>query len=212
MKLLIWRSRHRIRLHLSRSLSLLIGLLLVPSGLAQDLFPDPRVQLRNAVISVYPDSAAEPAAMIRAGRVFSDYQTRGFFRIGALPMLVLDRLSVELLQPEQLSKALRSLGEKFAVKNDSRKAVEGRDFCLWFSSRKDAQLRARRVRLESGTAWRLFDGALLRPGSDVIPFRQATLTIAGPNAGELAYETARGTARLQLLSLLPGSTAKNSAL
>jgi hypothetical protein len=193
-------------------LSLLITLLFAPIGLAQGLFLDSRVQVRDAVIAVYPDSALEPAAMIRAGRVFSDYQTRGFFRIGALPLVVLDKLSIELLAPERLSRTLSHLGEKFTVRNDARKAVEGRDFRLWFASRKDAQLRARRVRLESGTTWRLLDGIFQPPGSAAIPFRQATLSVTGPNAGELAYETARGTARIHLLSLLSESTTKDSAL
>ena len=150
--------------------------------------------------------------MIRAGRVFSDYQSRGFFRIGALPMLVLDKLSIELRQPERLPMALSQVGEKFAVRSDTRKAVEGRDFRLWFTSRKDAQLRARRVRLEGGTTWRLFDGAIQRPDSATLSFRQATLAVAGPNAGELAYETARGIVTMPLLSLLSKLVIHNPPL
>jgi hypothetical protein len=209
---LIQRSVDRAKLHLSRCLPLLSGLLLAPAGFAQGLFLDSHVQVRDAVVAVYPDSSPQPAAMIRAGRVFSDYQTRGFFRIGALPMLVLDKLSVEVLQPERLSKALNTLGEEFAVRGDSRKAVEGRDFSVWFASRKDAKLQARRVRLEGGRMWRLYEGAIQRPDSATVPFRQAVLTVTGPKAGELAYETPRGTTRIQLLSLLSKPITKDSAL
>jgi hypothetical protein len=193
-------------------LGLLLTLLFPAPALAQGLILDSCVQMRDAVIAVYPDSAPEPAAMIRAGRVFSDYQTRGFFRIGALPLVVLDKLSIELREPERLSKALSQMGEKFAIRGDTRKAVEGREFCLWFTARKDAQLRAHRVRLEGGTTWRLFDGVIQQPESGAVPFRQATLTVAGPNVGELAYETARGTVRVHLLSLLSKPTTHNPPL
>lgn len=194
------------------SLLLVPALLSAPLGLAQGLFLDSRSQVKNARVAVYLDSGPEPAAWIRAGRIFSDYQSRGFFRIGALPLLVIDKLAIELRDPERISKVLASVGEKFGVNGEARKAVEGRDFRLSFTSSKEAQLRARRVRLESGAPWRLQDGVIQQPNSTPIPFHQATLAITGPNAGELAYETARGTARVHLLSLFSKSTPKDSAL
>lgn len=186
---------------------LVLALACVRSGLAQGLSFDSRFQAKKAVVALYGESDLEPVAVFRAERIFSDYQRRGFFRIGALPLLVFDGLSIELHDPAQVSKALATLGARFDAQGDARKAVEGRDFCLSFASEKDGRLRARRVRLESATAWHLQEGTVLQAGAAPMPFRQGTLTITGPQAGQLTCETTNGTVRIQLLSLL--SNAKH---
>jgi hypothetical protein len=180
----------------------LMALACAPSGLAQGWLADPHVDVRNAVMPIYLTFQPEAAAVFRANHIFNDHQRRGFFRIGALPMLVIDGMSVEVRDPAGVSAALNKLGAQFAVKAGARKAVEGRDFRLTFAPEKDGCLRARRVRLENAAAWRLEDGALHPPGGPPVPFRQGTLTITGPQAGEFNYETAGGPARVQLLDLL----------
>jgi hypothetical protein len=154
------------------------------------------------MVALYGESELEPVAVFRAERIFSDYQRRGFFRIGALPLLVFDGLSIELHDPTQVSKALASLGARFDARGDARKAVEGRDFCLSFVPEQDGRLRARRVRLESTTAWHLQEGTVHQAGAAPMPFRQGNLTITGPQAGQLTCETTNGTVHIHLLSLL----------
>jgi hypothetical protein len=180
----------------------LLALACVRSGLAQVLPFDSRLQSKKVVVVLYGDSELEPVAVFRAERIFSDYQRRGFFRIGALPLLVFDGLSIELHDPAQVSKALATLGARFDTRGDARKAIEGRDFCLSFASEKEGRLRARRVRLETATAWHLQEGTVHQAGASPMPFRQGTLTITGPQAGQLTCETTNGTVRIHVLSLL----------
>jgi hypothetical protein len=78
------------------------ALLSTPHGLAQGLFLDSRAQVKNALVAVYVDPGPEPMAWIRAARIFGDYQSRGFFRIGALPLLVIDKFAIELRDPERI--------------------------------------------------------------------------------------------------------------
>lgn len=189
------------RLRLGPVLVVALALLGEAAAVAQGFLNDSTLQLRNAVIAVQLDPELEPVALLRAGRVFRDYQTRGFLRIGALPMVVIDKLSIELRNADRLSSVLTSVGEKLALRTEAKKAVEGRDFRLSFSSSKGGQLRAHRVRLEKGTEWQLLDGVVERPGTTNIVFSQATLTVAGPGAGELVCETADGVLRVHLLSV-----------
>jgi hypothetical protein len=190
------------------SLAVLIGLASATSGSAQSLLLDSRFETKNAVIAVHLGWELEPVAVLRAERVFGDYQTRGFFRIGALPMLVVDKLRVELRDADRLSTVLASVGESILGRGAIWKAVEGRDFCLSFAHPNDGQVRARRIRLESGNTWGLLDGVVQPPDGAAIPFCQATLTITGPRAGELVCQTAGGTIRVHLLSLSKSTTNK----
>lgn len=180
---------------------LLISLQCGYSSLAQNWLPDSHIEVRNAVVPVYLDFTPEPAAIFRVHHIFSDYQTRGFFRIGVLPLLVLDGLNLEIRDPARLSAALNTTSEYFAVKANAKKAVEGRDFVLSFASDKNARVQARSVRLESGTEWRLQEGTIFPSGAAPLPFRKATLAIAGPQAGQLSFETTNGPVHLHLLSL-----------
>jgi hypothetical protein len=190
------------------SLAALIWLPSATAGSAQSLLLHSRFQAKNAVIAVHLGWELEPVAVLRAERVFSDYQTRGFFRIGALPLLVMEKLRIELRDADRLSTVLAKVGESLVARGDARKAVEGRDFCLSFSSPKDGQLRARRIRLESGGGWTLLDGAVDRSETTPISFSRAVLTVSGSHAGELFCETASGTIQVHLLSLSTPTTNK----
>jgi hypothetical protein len=163
---------------------------------------DSPVELKGVAVPVYLDSRPEPAAILRADRIFRDYQRRGFFRIGVLPLVVFEGLNLEIREPERLSAALSAVSGQFAVKDNVKKAVEGREFTLRLGQEGDGQLRARRVRLEDGTVWRLQEGSVERAGAAAIAFRRATLTITGARAGELTCETTNGAVQLHLLSLL----------
>jgi hypothetical protein len=95
---------------------------------------DSRTQIKNAVIPICLDSDAKLVAVVRARHIFSDYQRRGFFRIGVLPLLVIDGLDVEIRQPSRSMEALGAVHSKIIFKELARKAVEGRDFRLSFAA------------------------------------------------------------------------------
>jgi hypothetical protein len=181
---------------------LLVALTWARTGLPQGLPLDSRQQGKKVMAALYEGAELQPVAVFRAERIFGDYQRRGFFRIGALPLLVLDGLSIELHDPARLPNALTTLSERFNALRSAKKAVEGRDFRLSFAAEKAGGLRASRVRLESATAWHLQEGTIQPAGGALIRFRQGTLTIAGPQAGQFTGETANGTVRMNLLSLL----------
>jgi len=124
-----------------------------------------------------------------------------------LPQLVFDGLQIEVRDPARVSSILNSVGGRFASKGQARKAVEGRDFTLRFASESAGRLRAKRVRLESGTEWHLQDGTVDQFGGEAVSFSRATLTVTGPNAGDVVCETTNGAVRFRL-GLLAGRKGK----
>ena len=169
---------------------------------AQDTLPVSFVDASNVCVAVYLKSERLPAAIVRARAIHEDYQRRGFFRIGVLPMLALEGLTLEVREAEHLSGVLTNATAFLARKGEARKAVEGRDFTLSFSSKPDGRVTARSVRLEGREAWSLAQGTVDMPPGKPVNFRQATLTISGPHAGALLCETSNGPVRICLHPLL----------
>ena len=192
------------RARTNRSSVFVAGLiLLLPLwGAAQSWMQESHVEIRNAVMPVYFNFDPHPAALLKVEHIFNDYQTRGFFRIGALPALILDGVTLELKDPTRLTNALAEYCGRFCLKKGVRKAVEARKFRLVFSSHEDGQICARWVHLESSAKWRLQDGTFARPGAKPVAFRSATLVFSGPQAGEFVCQTRSGEIRFPLTSLI----------
>jgi len=62
----------------------------------QSWFLDSQLQVKKAVVPIYLNFEREAAGIIRADNIHGGYQTKGFFRIGALPSLVIEGLTIEL--------------------------------------------------------------------------------------------------------------------
>jgi hypothetical protein len=169
---------------------------------AQGTPPVSFVDASNVCVAVYLKTDPLPVAIVRAGAIHEDYQRRGFFRIGVLPMLALERLTLEVRDPEHLSGVLTNATAFLARKGEARKAVEGRDFALSFTCKPDGRVTARSVRLEGREAWSLAQGTVDMPPSKPVNFRRATLTISGPQGGDLLCETSNGPVRISLHSSL----------
>ena len=170
-------------------------------------FGDPRLkEAKKLTLAVYGEAELQPVAILQAERVFNDYQRRGFFRIGVLPMLVFEGLKLEIPDPDRLSSALTNVSKKLIFKANTKKAVEGRDFLLSCGLAKAGWLRARRVRLENSQGWELQEGTFSDGDSAPVAFSRATLVATGPQAGEVTCATASGVVRIHLCSLFSGKS------
>ncbi len=163
----------------------------------------------NTAVFFYSDQKLEPAAKLRVAHIFKDYETKGFFRIGVLPLLVLDGFSIEVCDSDCTAKSLNQAATCWRSRRSSKVGIEARDFVLWFSTEKQMSVHARRARLENQSEWRLEDGTVNQPGALPLSFRTAILVISGKAAGELRCLTAQGTTRLQLLPSQPKRTRQN---
>ena len=156
-------------------------------------------QVRHAKVVVL-ERDLSPVAVIRTEAVRTDYQRKGFFRIGVLPMVVLEGMNVELCDPSRLLTSLTNVNARLTVRGSGRRAIECKGFSLSLPGLAEPVLRAKRVRIENGSQWRLDEGLASGPEGDALVFRSAILKVAGPETGLLVCNTTNGVVQRQLLS------------
>ncbi len=97
----------RIRDMVSKSASTwvltLVGCLLAVSHLSA------QITAKGMVIPVFVGSESKPTALVRVKELLNDYRRVGFFRIGAIPLVVLDGLTIELKHIGNLDASLKEI-------------------------------------------------------------------------------------------------------
>jgi hypothetical protein len=159
---------------------------------------------KNVAVPFYSTNSVKCVAVLRAQRLFEDYHRSGFFRIGALPVLAIENLQLEIRDARELSTALRSATAVLDPKADAKRAVDGRQFTILFGGNTNVWIHGRRMRLDTPTRWRLDDVSINSPEL-ARSFRRAVLHITGPRAGELVGETRAGAVTISLSEFAPSA-------
>jgi hypothetical protein len=141
---------------------ILFCLLLIAAytGRRGDAGPMVEFRARDAT-SLIVDDTDQPLARLRIGKIYSDYQTHWFFRIGVLPTVVCQDVRLDLIQTNILS-------ESFAVitrhlrRASTRQGIEFRKFSCCLPGVDSPFLEAGRLRLDAEGHWRLSSGVSLR--------------------------------------------------
>lgn len=164
-----------------------------------------QITAKGMVIPVFVGSESKPTALVRVKELLNDYRRVGFFRIGAMPLVVLDGLTIELKQIRNLSASLKGI-HKGVLINKHANLLEARDVRIIITAESSPRLQAKTMRFVDAGQWRLFDGILF-PGSDhAILFSQGTLELHGPSPGRFTFKTEGRAEELELFCdlLLPG--------
>jgi hypothetical protein len=178
-----------------------IALALAPLCQGQTWPFETPTDMKKVEAPIYEKFNPVPVAVLCAERIFGDYQTRGVFRIGALPLSVAEDLSIELKDALRLPAALNALGVRFAPEGGGGRGIEGRNFRLAFSGEKQGSLRARTVRLDRAAEWTMEDGLLNVPNSAPVRFQRGTVTLQGPEAGTIKCQTTNGVFQVHVIAL-----------
>lgn len=152
---------------------------------------------QDLLLPLYADDATEPCALIRIGRLHRDYQTRGFFRIGALPVACAEKVEIEITNPARTHAVLSEAGPSLLGLNRSD-LIELRGFAIRFSGDSEPRLEGKRVRVTKDGAWDLVDGATLRQEGTELALPRCRLVVHGPDAGCLVVNTGQGMTRHSL--------------
>jgi hypothetical protein len=143
--------------------------------------------MKGAVIAIYLGKESEPSSTLRVRVVRTEYQRRGFFRIGLLPMAVLEGVKIEVRDAQSLSNSLAHCQQWFGSRN--ARFLELRDVQLIAVGPSTNRLACGRARPAADGKWELLDGVTL----DSEPIRteapQATLQVTGPSSGQLLLGT-----------------------
>lgn len=171
---------------------LAIGVFVATAGLAQLNWVGAGTKVSKATAVHYASGETNPLMTVRSDRVYGDYQTRGFFRIGVLPLVMVDGLDLELHDPSRIFTAITNAPYLLGKQVNPKGALQIRRFSLRLAGQDRALLTARTVRVMSGTTWSLGPGVLRQSNGAELFFQRAILTVAGPQAGEIVCETAAG--------------------
>jgi|ERR1035438_7169177 hypothetical protein len=144
-------------------------------------------RLKGGVVSLYCGSELEPATVVRFEQVYADYESKGFFRIGALPIGVMEGVTFELQHPESVTNSLEQLQQWLRPK--AAKRLELRRLSFLVSGPVTNRLETGRARLVSDGRLALFDGVSFVSGTNQMRAARGVLQIKGAQAGLLVMET-----------------------
>ena len=145
----------------------------------------------------------QPIVKIQAARIFVDHEKCGFFRLGLVPLAVVQGVRVQLESAGRLTNALASLNSwNLATRNLRR--LEIRDLEISMLGEKEPRLRAATARANAAGVLELLHVSL--PGRPAGSFSKATLQMTGPAAGRLRWRDGEKDAELFILN--PSTTTK----
>jgi hypothetical protein len=161
--------------------------------------------VRHAVIPLYSEPDRTLSTVLRIDRCGVDYQRKGFFRIGVLPVQVLEGVTFELQDPASAPASLERVRRWFG--DESR--VELRNVKFVFRTNT---LEAARVHFGAGQQWQLLDGVRLVCGGKETRTARATFRVSSGQDGQVILETApRSTNTFLSCSLLSTSHTTTSS-
>jgi hypothetical protein len=153
--------------------------------------------VRGVSWTVFSDSDGQAVARFRVGRVSVENERRGFFRIGVLPIVVIEEVRVHLLTGEARVESLTGFREELTgLARGGRWEVRG--FSLE-SVPGAISIEARTVQFLEDE-WRFPGGTRLRLEGEEQTVRGATILLAGDEAGALAWEGESGVRGRRLLA------------
>ncbi|MGP8200735.1 MAG: hypothetical protein ACLQU4_14670 [Limisphaerales bacterium] len=166
------------------------------------------MSVQHAVVPLYPTGSFKLSAVVRVDRAFMDYQHKGFFRIGFLPIGVLDGVTIETRDTADPFASLACLRRWLGSKAGQR--VEMRRVKFLISPTKS--LEAGLARCGAGDRWDLLNGVRFVSGDGEVQASRATLEMAGPRAGQVIFETTPRTTNIFFASALTFNDASRPPL
>jgi hypothetical protein len=144
-------------------------------------------RFKGGVVSLYCGSELEPATVVRFEQVYMDYESKGFFRIGTLPIGVMEGVTFELQRTEAVTNSLEQLQQWLRPR--AAKRLELRRLSFLVSGPVTNRLETGRARLVSDGRLALFDGVSFVSGTNQMRAARGVLQIKGAQAGLLVMET-----------------------
>ncbi len=188
-------------------------LLIAATGQGQLLDLQPHHPIKGVVVPFYTQGRPDAVAVLRAESISMEFERHGFFRIGTLPLVVAEGVTLELRRGSDFREAHNRVHDWLeALKRSGH--LELRRFCV-----KDAQdssfvLRIGRLRPTQLGQWQLTDGIQWQSSTNQRSASRGVLHLRGPQAGQLVLESTNQPLSISLFSpephLKPTAPTKNS--
>jgi hypothetical protein len=144
-------------------------------------------RLKGGVVALYSPKETEPATVVHFDQVYTDYESKGFFRIGLLPIGVIEGAVFELQHAETVTNSLARMHQWLGP--TAAKRLELRHVSFVVSAPTTNRLETGRARLAAEGRLALFDGVIFTSGTNEIRAARGALQITGNQAGQLVMET-----------------------
>jgi hypothetical protein len=140
----------------------------------------------EVTLSEYDSKDLSLVFQVHAARIFTDYERRGFFRIGLLPIPVAEDVQVQIQSADCLTNAL------FALRSWNQPSVgvrrlELRNLEIKLFGEKQSRLRAVTARVGQNGTVELSTVSVIGIAGQQASIPKATLQIAGSSAGCLHW-------------------------
>jgi hypothetical protein len=140
----------------------------------------------EVTLSEYDSKDLSLVFQVHAARIFTDYERRGFFRIGLLPIPVAEDVQVQIQSADCLTNAL------FALRSWNQRSVGGRrlelrNLEIKLFGEKQSRLRAVTARVGQNGTVELSTVSVFGIAGQQASIPKATLQIAGSSAGCLYW-------------------------
>lgn len=143
----------------------------------------PGCTVRNAVFPFYSQPERKLSTVVHVEKAYLDYERKGFFHIGVLPVGALEGVTIEVRDTRSAGEAFQQMQRWLGAGSGRR--VELRQVKFLFSTNS---LEAGKVQCRAGDRWELLDGVRLVCGGNEARARRATLQISGQDAGQVVLE------------------------
>lgn len=144
-------------------------------------------RIHDALFPFYAGAEPKLCTVVRVEDIYTDCERRGFFRIGILPLEVMEGVGIEIRNPETAGDGLAQLHHW--LESQGARRVELRRVKFLVDSTVTNRVEAGRIRVAADGTWQLLDGVKLVSGTNETKAARATLQISGEQAGELVLET-----------------------
>lgn len=145
----------------------------------------------------------QPIVKIQAARIFVDHEKYGFFRLGLVPLAVVQSVRIQAESAGWLTNALASLNS-WNLATRSLRRLEVRDLEISLFGEPEPRLRAATARVNAAGDLELSNMSL--PGRLAGSISKATLQMTGSAAGRLRWHD--GEKEAELFILKPAPTPK----
>jgi|GEM_PF-1037142 len=140
----------------------------------------PKTEINNAAVPIYSSNHVL-LAVAKVDRAFMGYERHGFFRIGTMPLVILQNVQFEVRDTARAADALENLHRWFQPQATRR--LEMRHLCI--TCAPDVELDAGQARLLTNGVLELSKNVRLKTGNDEQKSSQAFLQVTGCLAGQI---------------------------
>ena len=144
------------------------------------------VRAADMYMIIYPKFGMKPLAIVRAGQIYVDYERRGFFRIGLLPIPVAENVQIQIQSADCLTNALLALGS-WDQSSVGVKRLELRNLEIRLFGEEHPRLSAANARAGPDGSLELTKVSLFTATGQPTSIPKATLQVGGSSVGWLHW-------------------------